>query len=105
MVHYLPDAKLEDLIQGPESPTSTHVSPMTNDSSLTNTKRRRKHSSTPNGQNTTADILLKKILEKQNSFTPSPIKTESNNSDDSLSNGQITEKQRSDIYLRVNTYS
>jgi hypothetical protein len=101
-LHYLPDVKLEDLIQGPESPTSTHVSPITNDISFSTTKRRRKNNSTPNGQNSSADILLKKILEKQNSFTPSPIKTESNHSDDSLSNGQMTEKQRSDIYLRVN---
>lgn len=95
--------KLEEFIQGPESPTTTHVSPISNElTSSSSTKRRRKLSLTsPNGQNNTADMLLKKILEKQNSFAESPFKTESNHSDDSLSNGQITDKQRSDIFLRV----
>ena len=99
--HYRPETKFEDLIQGPESPTSTHVSPVTNEFSPSTTKRRRKHNGIANGQNHSKDILLKKILEKQNSFTPSPIKTDSNHSDDSSSNGQTTDKQRSDIYLRV----
>ncbi len=102
ILHYHPETKLEDLIQGPESPTSTHVSPITNE--LSTGKRRRKHSSSQNGQNNTTDILLKKILEKQNSFVQSPVKTESNHSDDSSSNGQITDKQRSDIFLRVNNF-
>ncbi len=59
------------------------------------------HSLTQNGQNNTTDVLLKKFLEKQNSFAESPNRTESNHSDDSTSNGQITDKQRSDIFLRV----
>jgi hypothetical protein len=105
ILHYLPETRLEDLIDGPESPTTTHLSPITNDlsssSSSSSTKRRRKPSLTQNGQNNTTDILLKKFLEKQNSFVESPNKTESNHSDDSTSNGQITDKQRSDIFLRV----
>jgi hypothetical protein len=102
ILHYHSETKFEELIQGPESPTTTHVSPIPNDlSSSSATKRRRKSSSTQNGQNNTADIILKKILEKQSSFVQSPIKTESNHSDDSSSNGQITDKQRSDIFLRV----
>lgn len=95
ILHYLPDAKLEDLIQGPESPTTTHVSPSAND--LSSTKRRRKHSST---QNNAPDMLLKKLL-GQNSFSPSPIKAESNDSNESSPGGQTGSKQRSDIFLRV----
>jgi len=101
-LHYHADVKLEEFIQGPESPTTTHVSPNTNDLPSTINKRRRKHSATANTPNQSADILLKKILEKQNSFVPSPIKTESNHSDDSVSNGQMSDKQRSDTFLRVN---
>ncbi|CAF0950930.1 unnamed protein product [Adineta steineri] len=91
ILHYLPDTKLEDLTQGPESPTTTHVSPLS-------TKRRRKPSAT---QNHAADILLKKLLGRQNSFSTSPTKTESNQSDDSSPGGQTTNKQRSDIFLRT----
>ena len=101
MLHYHPDIKLEELHQGPESPTTTHVSPNTNEFSSLATKRRRKHNTTPNGQNNNPDNLLKQILEKQNSFVPSPLRTDSNHSDDSSSNGHITDKQRSDIFLRV----
>ncbi|CAF2629926.1 unnamed protein product [Rotaria sp. Silwood2] len=104
-LHYLPDAKLEDFIQGPESPTTTHVSPLTTELSSSSTtataKRRRKNSSTLNEQNNSTDVLLKKILGRQNSFSTSPIKTESNHSDDSSSSGQTTNKQRSDIFLRT----
>jgi len=104
ILHYLPETRFEDLIDGPESPTTTNVSPITNDlssSSSSSTKRRRKPSLTQNGQNNTPDGLLKKFLDKQNSFAESPNRTESNHSDDSTSNGQITDKQRSDIFLRV----
>jgi len=93
ILHYLPETKLEDLIQGPESPTTTHVSP-------SSTKRRRKNSSIQN--HNTADILLKTILRRQSSFSPPSIKTESSCSEDSSPGGQTTNKQRSDIYLRVN---
>lgn len=100
-VHYLPDAK-----QGPESPTSTHLSPRTNEFSLTTLKRRRRNPSLSNGTNQNNDILLKKLLEKQSSSpAASPSKTESDHSDDSLSDEQISDKQRSDTFLRVKIFS
>jgi hypothetical protein len=93
ILHYLPERKLEDLIQGPESPTTTHVSP-------SSTKRRRNNSSIQN--HNTTDVLLKKLLGRQSPFSPPSIKTESSCSEDSSPGGQTTNKQRSDIFLRVN---
>jgi hypothetical protein len=100
-LHYHAETKIDDLIQGPESPTTTHVSPLTDDLS-SSTKRRRKHSFTQNVQNNPPDTLSKKMLARQSSFSPPPHKTESNHSDDSSSGGQTTNKQRSDTFLRVN---
>jgi len=114
----------DDLIQVPESPTTTHVSPLSNDLPSP-TKRRRNHSQTNGLSNNTpnsADILLKQILGRQTPLTTNPtdnstsdnnftwsspgsvpaIKTESNHSDDSSSNTPgATNKLRSDIFLRV----
>lgn len=102
-LQYHNDGKLDDLIQGPESPTTTHVSPSNTELlSSSSSKRRRKNSSNSNEQNNPADVLLKQILGRQSSFPTSPMKTESNHSDDSTSSGQATNKQRSDIFLRVN---
>ena len=95
-LHYLPDAKLEDLIQGSESPTSTHLSPTSN-------RRRRKPSINQN--NNTADLLLKKLLRRQNSTSASPTQVDSNHSDDSSSSTSASNKQRSDTFLRVSQSS
>lgn len=100
IVHYLPEAK-----QGPESPTSTHLSPRTNESFLPTPKRRRRNPSLSNEVNPNNDILLKKLLEKPQASPGSPSKSESNHSDDSLSEDQMTDKQRSDTFLRVNSFS
>ena len=108
----------DDLIQGAESPTTTHLSPLPNDLPSP-IKRRRNHSQT-NG--TSTNILLKQILGRQTplitnatdlstlentSAWPSPasvptIKSESNHSDDSSSaTPGATNKLRSDMFLRV----
>jgi hypothetical protein len=107
----------DDLIQVAESPTTTHVSPSSNDLPSP-TKRRRNHSQTNGIHSNTknsADMLLKQILGRQppitstlslpntsdintsdnNSVWSSPgsvplIKTESVTSDDSTSGGQTT---------------
>ncbi len=108
----------DDLSQVAESPTTTHLSPLTND--LPSPSKRRRNYSQTNGNS--ADILLKQILGRQAPFTTNPtdnstlennplwsspgpasaIKTESNNSDDSSSNPPGgANKIRSDMYLRV----
>lgn len=109
ILHYRPDVKLEDLVQGPESPTTTHSSP------ATGKHRRKSITNQTNGSSTTgtnpsanngssaADLLLKQLLRRQNSTSTSPIKAESNHSDDSSSGMPSTNKQRSDIFLRVST--
>ncbi|CAF4483724.1 unnamed protein product, partial [Rotaria socialis] len=91
-LHYHADEKLEDFIQGPESPTTTHVSPLTNELLSSIAKRRRKNSFTFNEQNNGGDGLLKKILEKPNSHSTSPVRTDSNHSDDSSSSGHASNK-------------
>jgi hypothetical protein len=102
-IHYHPDDKLDELLQDAESPTSTHLSPSGNELK-TPAKRRRKINSSASSPdaNNSVDALLKKILGRQGSSSTSPVKTESNHSDDSSSNGQASNKQRSDIFLRVN---
>ncbi|CAF5040653.1 unnamed protein product, partial [Rotaria magnacalcarata] len=100
-LHYHADEKLEDFIQGPESPTTTHVSPLTNELLSSITKRRRKNSFSLSEQTNGGDGLLKKILEQPNSHSISPIRTDSNHSDDSSSSGHASNKQRSDTFLRT----
>ena len=99
-LHYHPDIKLEELLQDAESPTSTHLSPLIGDLPSP-IKRRQKPALTSSEQNESVDILLKKILGRQASLSSSPVRTESNHSDDSTSTGHTSNKQRSDIFLRV----
>ena len=95
-LHYHAD----DFLQQPESPSSTRLSPLLNDLPSP-MKRQRKTTPSSNEQLNSSDILLKKILGKQNSASTSPNRADSIHSDDSSSNGQTTNKQRSDTYLRV----
>ena len=99
-LHYHPETKLEELLQDAESPTSTHLSPLLGDLPSP-IKRRRKPTLTSSEQNESVDILLKKILGRQSSLSSSPVRTESTHSDDSCSTGHASNKQRSDIFLRV----
>lgn len=124
--HYLQDTRphsntFDDFIQAAESPTTTHVSPLSNDLPSPN-RRRRNHSQT-NGGNS-ADLLLKQILGRHTPLTTttntnenltlenqlswsSPnsalgIKTESNMSDENAATTPgSTTKLRSDTFLRT----
>ena len=111
---------LDELTQVTESPTTTHLSPLSND--IPSPGKRRRHHSQTNGNS--SDMLLKQILgrhapltashsadfptaENNNPLWLSPgsasaIKTESNHSDDSPANTPgSASKLRSDMYLRV----
>ena len=111
---------LDELTQVAESPTTTHLSPLSND--IPSPGKRRRHHSQTNGNS--SDMLLKQILgrhapltasnsadfstaENNNPLWLSPgsasaIKTESNHSDDSPANTPgSASKLRSDMYLRV----
>lgn len=103
IVHYHADSKLDEFIQGPESPTTTHVSPLTNELLSANSLSKRQLKASPSLHEHTngGDGLLKRILERPNSHSTSPLRPESNHSDDSSSSGHASTKQRSDTYLRV----
>lgn len=102
-IHYHPEDKLDELLNDQESPTTTHLSPSLTDLSSP-IKRRRKHLTNGNETNNSVDVLLKKVLGRENPSSLSPNKTESNHSDDSSLNGQASNKQRSDIFLRVSRH-
>lgn len=108
---------LDELTQIAESPTTTHLSPLSNE--IPSPNKRRRNPSQTNGNS--SDMLLKQILGRQAPLTTtdlsavennnplwlspgsaSAIKTESNHSDDSPSNPHSgANKLRSDMYLRV----